>query len=105
MRVHPNNAIAGMSALLVSDCLRFLQSRISWNLAALETAASLEAGTGKSLLRALSAAGLVKCRARLVGDYLGGAAVVICHSGETDYAWLRRMLLGEEEYVPAAFPE
>jgi predicted nucleotidyltransferase len=32
---------------------------MSWNLATLEAAASLEPGTGKSLLRALSGAGLV----------------------------------------------
>jgi predicted nucleotidyltransferase len=60
MRVDPKGTIAGRPALLVRDCLRILRGRISWNLAALEAAASLETGTGKSLLRTLAAAGLVK---------------------------------------------
>jgi predicted nucleotidyltransferase len=60
MRVDPKGTIAGKPALLVRDCLRTLRARISWNLATLERAASLERGTGKSLLRALSAAGLVR---------------------------------------------
>src|SRR5215469_11982052 len=59
MRVDPKGTIAGLPALLVRDCLRALRGRISWNLATLE-AASLEPGTGKSLVRALSVAGLVK---------------------------------------------
>ena len=60
MRIDPKGAIGGHPALLVRACLRKLQARVSWNLAALEEAASLEPGTGKSLLRALSTAGLVK---------------------------------------------
>jgi predicted nucleotidyltransferase len=60
MRIDPKGTIAGKPALLVRDCLRTLRARVSWDLAALEVAASLEPGTGKSLLRTLSAAGLVK---------------------------------------------
>ena len=60
MRVDPNGTIAGRPALRVRDCLRTLRARISWNLATLEMAASLEPGTGKPLLRALSAAALVR---------------------------------------------
>ena len=60
MRIDPKGTIAGHPALLVRSCLRTLRARISWDLAALERAASLEPGTGKPLLRALSAAGLVK---------------------------------------------
>ena len=60
MRVDPKGTIAGKPALLVRDCLRNLRARVSWDLPALETAASLESGTGRPLLRALSAAGLVK---------------------------------------------
>ena len=64
MRIDPEGTIAGKPALLVRGCLRTLRARISWDLAALEAAASLEPGTGKSLLRALSAAGLVKSLGR-----------------------------------------
>jgi predicted nucleotidyltransferase len=60
MRVDPKGTIAGNPALLVRECLRTLRARVSWDLPALEAAASLEPGTGRSLLRALSAAGLVK---------------------------------------------
>ena len=60
MRVDPKGTIAGKPALLVRDCLRNLRARVSWDLSTLETAASLEPGTGRPLLRALSAAGLVK---------------------------------------------
>ena len=60
MRIDPGSKIAGKPALLVRDCLRTLRARISWDLAALESAASLARGTGKPLLRALSAAGLVR---------------------------------------------
>ena len=64
MRIDPEGTIAGKPALLVRDCLRTLGARISWDLTALESAASLQPGTGKPLLRALSAAGLVKSLGR-----------------------------------------
>jgi hypothetical protein len=57
MRIDPEGTIAGKPALLVRECLRTLRVRISWDLAALEAAASLAPGTCKSLLQALSAAG------------------------------------------------
>jgi predicted nucleotidyltransferase len=60
MRIDPKGTIAGKPALLVRDCLRTLRARVPWNMATLEAAASLEPGTGKSLLRALSGAGLVR---------------------------------------------
>src|SRR6476646_3098022 len=60
MRIDARGTIAGKPALLVRDCLRTLRARISWKMATLEMAAALEPGTGKSLVRALSAAGLVK---------------------------------------------
>ena len=64
MRIDPKGTIAGKPSLLVRDCLRTLRARISWDMPTLEMAASLKPGTGKSLLRALSAAGLVKSAGR-----------------------------------------
>jgi hypothetical protein len=84
MRIDPKGAIRGHPALLVRACLKKLRARPSWNLAALEEAASLEAGTGKSLLRALSAAGLVKSLGRL-GNHPGKTNLVLSHSSETAY--------------------
>ena len=60
MGVDPKGTIAGKPALLVRNCLRVLRAQVSWELPVLEAAASLEPGTGRSLVRALSAAGLVK---------------------------------------------
>ena len=60
MRIDPKGTIAGKPALLVRDCLWTLRARISWDLATLEMAAALQPGTGKALVRALSAAGLVR---------------------------------------------
>src|SRR5215472_14890295 len=60
MRIDPNGTVGGKPALFVRDCLRTLSARISWDLATLEMAASLEPGTGRPLLRALSRAGLVR---------------------------------------------
>jgi predicted nucleotidyltransferase len=60
MRIDAKGTIAGKPALLVRDCLRTLRAGTSWRLATLEMAASLEPGTGRPLLRALSAGGLVK---------------------------------------------
>jgi predicted nucleotidyltransferase len=64
MRIDPKGTIAGKPGLLVRDCLRTLRARISWDMPTLEMAASLKPGTGKSLLRALSAARLVKSAGR-----------------------------------------
>ena len=86
MRIDPKGAIGGHPALLVRACLRKLSARVSWNLAALEEAASLEAGAGRSLLRALSAAGLVKSLGEgPVGSHPGGTNLVLSHSRETGY--------------------
>jgi predicted nucleotidyltransferase len=60
MRIDPKGTIAGKPAIVVRDCLRTLRARISWDLATLEEAAALEPGTGKALVGALSAAGLVR---------------------------------------------
>jgi predicted nucleotidyltransferase len=60
MRIDPKGTIAGKPALLVRKCLRTLQARPSWDLAEVEVAASLEPGSGRSLLRGLAAAGLVE---------------------------------------------
>ena len=60
MRIDPKGTIAGKPALVVRDCLRTLRARLSWDVAALERAAFLEPGSGRSLLRGLAAAGLVE---------------------------------------------
>jgi len=60
MRIDPKGTIAGKPALLVRNCLRTLRARISWDLAEMELATSLEPGSGRSLLRGLAAAGLVE---------------------------------------------
>jgi len=59
VRIDPKGKIAGKPALLVRDTLWTLRGRMSWDVAALETAAALQPGTGKALVRALSKAGLV----------------------------------------------
>ena len=64
MRIDPSGIIAGQPALLVRNCPRTLRARISWNLATLEMAANVEPGTGKPLLRAFAAAGLVRSAGR-----------------------------------------
>ena len=46
------------------DCLWTLRARLSWDLPTLEMAAALQPGTGKALVRALSAAGLVRSAGR-----------------------------------------
>jgi predicted nucleotidyltransferase len=60
MHIDPKGTIAGKPAVLVRSFLRKLRVRGSWDLAALEKAASLEPGSGRSLLHALSSAGLVE---------------------------------------------
>jgi predicted nucleotidyltransferase len=60
MHIDPKGMIAGKPAMLVRDYLRKLRVRASWDLAALEKAACLTPGSGRSLLRALARAGLVE---------------------------------------------
>ena len=86
MRIDPKGTIGGKPALLVRDCLRTLRARISWDLAAMETAASLEPGTGKLLLRVIGRGTGEERRAGLVGDHLRGTTIVVGYRGQTCYA-------------------
>ena len=60
MRIDPRGTIAGYPALLVRHALRHLSVQLHWNLAGLESAASLPAGEGQSFVKALVAAGLAE---------------------------------------------
>jgi predicted nucleotidyltransferase len=60
MRIDPHSKIAGQPALLVRDWLRKLRTRMCWEMAEFETVASINPGNGRSIVRALSKAGLVE---------------------------------------------
>jgi predicted nucleotidyltransferase len=60
MRIDPKGTIAGWPALLVRGTLRQLRTRLQWRLGELESAASVEAGEGRALIRALLAEGLIE---------------------------------------------
>jgi len=60
MRIDPQGTVAGWPALLVRRTLRQLRTRLPWGLGDLESAASMEAGEGRALIRALLAEGLIE---------------------------------------------
>jgi len=64
MQIDPKGTIAGWPALLVRRTLRQLRTRLQWGLSELESAASLEAGEGRALIRALLAEGLIEAAGR-----------------------------------------
>jgi predicted nucleotidyltransferase len=60
MRIDPKGMVAGWPSLLVRRVLRQLRERLPWGLNDLESAASVEAGEGRALLKALLAEGLIE---------------------------------------------
>ena len=60
MRIDPHSKIAGQPALLVRAWLRKLRTHMCWDMATFETAASVNPGSGSSMVRGLSKAGLVE---------------------------------------------
>jgi len=64
MRIDPKGTVAGRPALLVRQTLRHLRTRLPWGLSELECAASVEAGEGRALIKALLAEGLIEAAGR-----------------------------------------
>ena len=64
MRIDPKGTVAGWPALLVRRTLRQLRTRLQWGLSELESAAGVEAGEGRLLIRALLAEGLIEGASR-----------------------------------------
>jgi predicted nucleotidyltransferase len=64
MRIDPKGTVAGHPALLVRRALRRLRTRLQWGLEDLESAASLEVGKGRALIKALAAEGLIEAVGR-----------------------------------------
>jgi predicted nucleotidyltransferase len=64
MRIDPKGTVAGRPALLVRRTLRQLRTRLPWGLGELESAASVEAGEGRALIKALLAEGLIETAGR-----------------------------------------
>jgi predicted nucleotidyltransferase len=60
MRIDPKGAVAGRPSLVVRRVLRQLRGRLPWGLNELESAASVEAGEGRALMKALLAEGLIE---------------------------------------------
>lgn len=64
MQIDPKGTVAGWPALLVRRALRQLRMRLQWGLGELESAASVEAGEGRALIKALLAEGLIEAAGR-----------------------------------------
>ena len=64
MRIDPKGTVAGWPALLVRRTLRRLRTRLPWGLGELESAAAVEAGEGRTLIKALLAEGLIEADGR-----------------------------------------
>jgi predicted nucleotidyltransferase len=64
MRIDPKGTVAGRPALLVRQTLRHLRTPLPWGLSELESAASVEAGEGRALIKALLAEGLIEAAGR-----------------------------------------
>ena len=64
MQIDPKGTVAGWPALLVRRTLRELRTCLPWGLGELESAASVEAGEGRALIKALLAEGLIESRGR-----------------------------------------
>jgi predicted nucleotidyltransferase len=60
MRIDPKGEIAGYPALLVRKALRNLRTADGWGLWALEAAAKLSPGAGRSMAKALRKSGLIE---------------------------------------------
>ena len=60
MHIDAKGTIAKYPALMVRDCLRKLQVRLSWDVRDLEQAACMKTGDGRAFLKALVSEGLVK---------------------------------------------
>jgi len=64
MQIDPKGTIAGWPALLVRRTLRQLRTRLQWGLSELDSAASVQAGEGRALIKALLAEGLIEAAGR-----------------------------------------
>ena len=64
MRIDPKGMVAGWPALLVRRTLRHLRTHFQWRLSELESAASVEAGEGRALIKGLLAEGLIEAAGR-----------------------------------------
>ncbi|MGA2597448.1 MAG: nucleotidyltransferase domain-containing protein [Bryobacteraceae bacterium] len=64
MQIDPKGTVAGWPALLVRRTLRQLRTRLQWGLGELDSAASVEAGEGRALIKALSAEGPIESSGR-----------------------------------------
>ena len=64
MQIDPKGTIAGCPALLVRRTLRQLSTRLRWGLDELDSAASLEAGQGRALIKALLSVILIESTGR-----------------------------------------
>jgi predicted nucleotidyltransferase len=64
MQIDPKGTVAGWPTLLVRRTLRELRTCLSWGLSELESAARVEAGEGRALIKALLAEGLIESHGR-----------------------------------------
>src|SRR5208283_3321344 len=64
MQIDPKGTVAGWPALLVRRTLRQLRTRLQLGLGDLESAASVQAGKGRALIKALLAEGLIEAAVR-----------------------------------------
>jgi predicted nucleotidyltransferase len=64
MQIDPKGTVACWPALLVRRTLRQLRTRLQWGLGELDSAASVEAGEGRALIKALLAEGLIEAAGR-----------------------------------------
>ena len=64
MQIDPKGTVAGWPALLVRRTLRQLRTHLQWGLGELESTASVEAGEGRALIKALLAEGLIEAAGR-----------------------------------------
>ena len=64
MRIDPKGTVADWPALLVRRTLRRLRTRLHWTLGELESAASVAAGEGRALIKALLSEGLIEAAGR-----------------------------------------
>src|SRR2546426_5891106 len=64
MRIDPKGTVADWPALLVRRTLRRLRMRLHWTLGELESAASVAAGEGPALIKALLSQGLIEAAGR-----------------------------------------
>ena len=64
MQIDPKGTIAGWPALLVRRILRQLRTNLRWGLAELDSTASVQAGEGRALIKALLAEGLIEAAGR-----------------------------------------